>query len=78
MGGCPKRGGHVLRMAISLEEAASGGERRFHSEEGKVEEIYVKIPPGYSSGKKLRVAVKERWVETRAGHPGDLYLQISH
>ncbi len=67
----------VYEMAISLEEAASGGEKRIsYRKNGKIEEVSVKIPPGIPPGKKLRLAGKGG--EGRnGGPPGDLYLQVS-
>jgi curved DNA-binding protein len=67
----------VYEMAISLEEAASGGEKRIsYRKNGKLEEVSVRIPQGIPSGKKLRLAGKGR--EGRNGGPrGDLYLQVS-
>jgi curved DNA-binding protein len=74
----PQRGEDVVyELAISLEEAASGGEKRIsYRKDGKVEEISVRIPRGMPSGKKLRLAGKG--MEGKNGGPaGDLYLQIS-
>jgi curved DNA-binding protein len=67
----------VYEMAISLEEAASGGEKRIsYRKNGRLEEVSVKIPRGIPSGKKLRLAGKGK--EGRnGGPPGDLYLQVS-
>jgi len=78
MGRMPQKGEDVLyELTISLEEAASGGEKRIsYRKNGKVEEVSVKIPPGIVSGKKLRLAGKG--MEGRnGGPPGDLYLQIA-
>jgi curved DNA-binding protein len=77
-GRMPQRGEDVLyEITITLEEAASGGEKRVsYRKNGKVEEISVKIPRGIPSGKKLRLSGKGR--EGRnGGPPGDLYLQVS-
>jgi curved DNA-binding protein len=78
MGRVPQRGEDVVYdLAISLEEAASGGEKRIsYRKNGKVEEISVRIPRGIPSGKKLRLTGKG--MEGKNGGPaGDLYLQIS-
>jgi curved DNA-binding protein len=78
MGRMPQRGEDIVyEIAISLEEAASGGEKRVsYRKNGKVEEISVKIPRGIPSGKKLRLSGKG--MEGRNGGPqGDLYLQVS-
>jgi len=77
-GRMPQKGEDILyELLISLEEAASGGEKRVsYRKNGKVEEISVKIPRGIPAGKKLRVAGKG--MEGRnGGPPGDLYLQIA-
>ena len=67
----------VYEMAISLEEAASGGEKRIsYRKNGRLEEVSLKIPRGFPSGKKLRLAGKGK--EGRnGGPPGDLYLQVT-
>jgi curved DNA-binding protein len=67
----------LYEIAISLEEAASGGEKKIsYRKNGKVEEVSVKIPRGIPSGKKLRLSGKG--MEGRnGGPPGDLYLQVS-
>jgi len=77
-GRMPQRGEDILyEMAISLEEAASGGEKRIsYRKNGRIEEVSVKIPRGIPSGKKLRLTGKG--MEGRNGGPaGDLYLQVS-
>jgi len=67
----------LYELTISLEESASGGEKRIsYRKNGKIEEVSVKIPRGIPSGKKLRLAGKG--MEGRnGGAPGDLYLQIN-
>jgi len=78
MGRAPQKGEDMYyEWPITLEEAAFGGEKKVSLPKGnKVEEIYVKIPPGIPSGKKLRVAGKGA-AGRNGGPPGDLYLQIS-
>jgi curved DNA-binding protein len=78
MGRMPQKGEDMYyEWPITLEEAAFGGEKKVSLPKGgKVEEIYVKIPPGIPSGKKLRVAGKGG-AGRNGGPPGDLYLQIS-
>ena len=74
----PRKGEDAAyELAISLEEAASGAEKRISfRKNGKIEEISVRIPRGIPSGKKLRLAGKG--MEGRnSGPPGDLYLQVS-
>ena len=77
MGRMPQKGEDVLyELTISLEEAASGGEKRIsYRKNGKVEDVSVKIPRGIPSGKKLRLAGKGMEGKN-GGPPGDLYLQI--
>jgi curved DNA-binding protein len=78
MGRMPQKGEDMYyEWPITLEEAAFGGEKKVSLPKGgKVEEIYVKIPPGIPSGKKLRVTGKGA-AGRNGGPPGDLYLQIS-
>jgi curved DNA-binding protein len=78
MGRMPQKGEDILyELTISLEEAASGGEKRIsYRKDGKVEEVSVKIPKGIPAGKKLRLAGKGMEGK-KGGPPGDLYLQIS-
>ena len=77
-GRMPQRGEDIVyEMSISLEEAASGGEKRIsYRKNGKIEEVSVKIPRGIPSGKKLRLAGKGMGGRN-GGPPGDLYLQVS-
>ncbi len=78
MGRMPQRGEDMTyEMSISLEEAASGGEKRISfRKDGKIEEVSVRIPKGIPSGKKLRLAGKGMQGRN-GGPPGDLYLQVS-
>lgn len=77
-GRMPQRGEDILyELTISIEEAASGGEKRIsYRKNGEVEEVSVRIPKGISAGKKLRLAGKGM-AGKKGGPPGDLYLQIS-
>jgi len=78
MGRMPQKGEDVLyELTISLEEAASGGEKRIsYRKNGKVEDVSVRIPRGIPSGKKLRL-VGKGMEGKNGGPPGDLYLQIA-
>ena len=78
MGRMPQRGEDIVyEMSISLEEAASGGEKRISFQKnGKIEVISVRIPRGIPSGKKLRLS-KKGMEGRNGGPPGDLYLQVS-
>jgi len=64
-------------LTISLEESVSGVEKKLSLKKGdRTEEVSVKVPPGISSGKKLRLAGKG--LPGGYGGPGgDLYLNIS-
>ncbi|MGZ3605737.1 MAG: DnaJ C-terminal domain-containing protein [Thermodesulfobacteriota bacterium] len=77
-GRMPRKGEDVTyELAISLEEAASGTEKRISfRKNGKIEEVSVRIPRGIPSGKKLRLAGKGM-EGMNGGPPGDLYLQVS-
>lgn len=57
-------------ITISLAEAFSGTTRTYSSDGGKWE---VDIPPGASTGTRVRVSGKG---EQSAGKPGDLYLKV--
>jgi curved DNA-binding protein len=78
MGRMPHKGEDILyELTVSLEESAMGGEKRIsYRKNGKTEEVSVKIPPGISSGKKLRLAGKGMEGKN-GGPPGDLYFQIN-
>jgi curved DNA-binding protein len=77
-GRMPRKGEDILyELSITLEEAASGGEKRVSfRKDGRIEEVSVKIPKGIPTGKKLRLAGKGM-PGKNGGPPGDLYLQIS-
>jgi len=77
-GRMPRKGEDILyELSITLEEAASGGEKRVSfRKDGRIEEVSVKIPRGIPTGKKLRLAGKGM-PGKNGGPPGDLYLQIS-
>ena len=64
-------------LSISLEESVSGAEKKLSLKKGeRTEEVSVRVPPGISSGKKLRLAGKG--LPGGYGGPGgDLYLNIA-
>lgn len=66
----------VMDMQVSLKEAVFGGSKVAGFNKGAgVERVTVKIPPGISSGKKLRIAGKGQqgaW----GGPPGDILIKI--
>lgn len=78
MGRMAQKGEDALyELSISLEDSASGGEKRIsYRKNGKIEELSVKIPKGIPSGKKLRLAGKGMQGRN-GGPPGDLYLQVN-
>jgi curved DNA-binding protein len=71
--------GHDLEynLSITLEESILGAEKKLSlQKDDRVEEINIKIPPGISSGKKLRLAGKGAPGYDR-GQSGDLFLNIN-
>jgi DnaJ-class molecular chaperone len=62
-----------VAMAVSLEEAVNGAEKRVRLPNGK--ELNVKIPAGVVAGQQIRLKGQG---ETAAGHPpGDLLIAVS-
>jgi curved DNA-binding protein len=73
----PQKGSDlVMDMQVSFKEAVFGGSKRASFNKGDgVERVTVKIPPGISTGKKLRIAGKGQqgaW----GGPAGDLLIKI--
>jgi curved DNA-binding protein len=63
-------------LSISLEEAANGAEKKIALKQGgETQEIKVRIPPGISSGQKLRLSGKGQ-PGVSGGPAGDIYLNI--
>lgn len=61
---------------LTFEEAALGAEKKVRlSQNGRQEDITVKIPPGIASGKKLRLAGKGG--RGMGGPAGDVYLRVN-
>ena len=73
----PQKGGNVTYdLSITLEEAAFGAEKKVsYRSDGSLEQITLKIPPGISSGKKLRVGGKGS-MGKNGGPRGDLFFRI--
>jgi curved DNA-binding protein len=73
----PQRGGDLVTdLHITLEEAATGSERRLGlGGRGASGEIAVKIPRGIRSGQKLRLGGKGQ-ASPYGGKTGDLFIQI--
>jgi curved DNA-binding protein len=64
-------------LSITLEESASGTEKKLSLKKGeRIEEVSVKIPAGISTGKKLRLTGKGL-PSSYGGPSGDLFLNIS-
>jgi curved DNA-binding protein len=64
-------------LSISLEESVFGADKKISFQlENRIEDISVKIPPGISSGKKLRLPGKGL-SGYNGGPSGDLYLNIN-
>ena len=76
-GGRPQRGDdQMYELSITLREAALGAEKQLSFPTGKkTEKVMVKIPPGISTGKKLRISGKGGPGLT-GGPSGDLFIQI--
>jgi DnaJ-class molecular chaperone len=60
-----------VRVPVTLAEAALGAKVDVPTPHGV---ITVKVPPGTSSGKRLRM--KGQGIENRKGEKGDLYVEI--
>ncbi len=77
MGQQPSRGRDlVYELALTLEEVAAPTSKMVNYQvDGRQESISVKIPPGISTGKKLRLPGKGE-PGSRGGPRGDLYVQI--
>lgn len=75
--GRPQQGAdQMYELAITLKEAALGAEKQLSFPAGKkMEKVMVKIPPGISTGKKLRIPGKGE-ASLTGGPAGDLYIQI--
>lgn len=67
---------YSMQISIPFRLAVRGGERRIdYRNDGKIEQIKVRIPPGVEKGAKLRISGKGG-THPAGGAPGDLYLQI--
>ncbi len=73
----PQRGNdQMYELAITLKEAGLGAEKQLSFPAGKkIEKVMVKIPPGITTGKKLRIPAKGEGGQA-GGPPGDLFIQI--
>lgn len=68
----------IYDLAITLEEAASGTAKQvaLRAEDGTLSKVTIKIPPGISTGKKLRIPGRGQRGEAGGQH-GDLYIRIT-
>lgn len=75
--GRPQRGSdQMYELTITLKEAAFGAEKQLSFPSDKqMEKVMVKIPPGISTGKKLRIPGKGE-TGLGGGPAGDLFIQI--
>ncbi len=73
------RGADVIYdLTITLEEAAKGASKQvaFRKGDGTLTRVKVKIPPGISTGKKLRIPGRGQ-EGSAGGTSGDLYIRIT-
>jgi curved DNA-binding protein len=73
----PRKGQDMMsEITVTFEEAARGTEKQFTIDRGgRNEDTSVKIPPGISQGKKLRLAGKG-FPGSQGGPSGDLYFKV--
>jgi len=73
----PRKGQDMMsELTVTFEEAARGTEKKFTIDRGgHHEETSVKVPPGISEGKKLRLAGKG-FPGAQGGPSGDLYFKV--
>ena len=73
----PRKGQDIISdLTVTFEEAALGTEKQFTIQRAEGDEnTNVKVPPGISSGKKLRLAGKGH-PGAHGGPAGDLYFKV--
>ena len=73
----PRKGQDMMsEITVTFEEAARGTEKQFTIDRGgRNEDTSVKVPPGISEGKKLRLAGRG-FPGTHGGPAGDLYFKV--
>lgn len=73
----PQKGDDVTYdLSVTMKEAAFGADKKVsYRRDGKLEQITLKIPPGISSGKKLRISGKGS-TGKKGGPRGDLFFRI--
>jgi curved DNA-binding protein len=73
----PRKGQDMMSdITVTFEEAARGTEKKFTIDRGgRNEDTSVKVPPGISEGKKLRLAGRG-FPGSQGGPSGDLYFKV--
>ena len=73
----PRKGQDMMsQLTVTFEEAEYGTEKKFTIDRGgRNEDTSVKVPPGISEGKKLRLAGKG-FPGAQGGPSGDLYFKV--
>ena len=73
----PRKGQDMMsEITVTFEESARGTEKNFTIDRGgRNEDTSVKVPPGISEGKKLRLAGKG-FPGSNGGPSGDLYFKV--
>jgi curved DNA-binding protein len=73
----PRKGADLIyELPITLPEAAFGAKKLLtFQRDGSLERVEVKVPPGISSGKRLKVSGKGQ-LGGRGRTPGDLYVRV--
>jgi len=73
----PQKGDDVTYdLSVTMNEAAFGADKKVsYRRDGKLEQITLKIPPGISPGKKLRISGKGS-TGKKGGPRGDLFFRI--
>ncbi len=80
-GGCrprPVKGNDLsYELSVTLEDVLSGADKTISlRQNGKMQNVSVKVPKGIESGKRLRLTGKGA-PSSSGGPPGDLYLKVS-
>ncbi len=73
----PRKGADLIyELPVTLSEAVFGAKKLItFSQDGRLTRVEVKVPPGISSGKRLKVTGKGQ-PGGRGGVPGDLYVRV--
>ncbi len=73
----PRKGADLIyEMKVTLPEAVFGARKLItFNRDGRLERVQVRIPPGISTGKRLKVTGKGQ-AAARGRTPGDLYVRV--